>query len=96
MLNLPDFETNILFHQYEEFGLGVAEKSTIANPELAKELVEYLLEELNYFLDDDWADAEMDLAMKWFDKRIFAVDYNDNGMPIENLAQLLKMREVCQ
>lgn len=92
MLNLPDFEINILFNQYERYGLDVAEKSEVVNKGLAQEFVNYLLEELNFFLDDDWPDAEMDLAMDWFDNKVFAVDHNDNGMPIENLAQLLKMR----
>lgn len=91
MLNLPDFEMNILFDQYEEFGLDVLEKSLVVNKELAQELVEYLLEELNYFLDDDWPDAEEDLAMRWFEDKTFACDLD--GVVIDNLTQLLKMRE---
>lgn len=90
---LPAYEMNILLNQYEKYGLDVAEKSTVVNKELAQEFVEYLLDELNFFLDDDWPDAEMRLAEKWFEDKVFAVDSYDNYCVIENLEKLLRLRQ---
>lgn len=89
---VKNFEFNILYYEFQVYGLDIIYKDNHANKLLAGWFVTELTEKLNYYHHDLWPDVENELAEELFIEYADYFLYDENNCMVDDLDALLKLR----